>query len=398
MPTRKAGHLIALLATISALGSLATHMVVPALPALARDLATGPSPARQVIAFYLFGIAVGQLLAGPLADGIGRRPVLLGGLGLFTLASALGALSPSITVLLAARSVQALGAAAGLLTSRVIVGESFSKEEAARRQANLMSIVLLSPALAPVLGGLIAGTLGWRMIFVLLAVAGGTTLALCRSALPDTGSAGGRDGHATPSTSGALAQLAGRYRAILGNPRFLRLALALASGSCTLYLFLSVGPFLLIEHWGLGEVETGLCFLLIALGGVSGTFLVGPIERRTPPLRIGLAAVAGGTALLLLLTMIRADEMPWLLFVAPMVVVTVGAGIAGPSAMAAAMQIHAGHSATTISLLGAFQMLLSGVGPMLFTAVAAPGPEPLAVAMALVGAFAFAICPPSQAQ
>ena len=376
MPTRKAGHLIALLATISALGSLATHMVVPALPALARDLATGPSPARQVIAFYLFGIAVGQLLAGPLADGIGRRPVLLGGLGLFTLASALGALSPSITVLLAARSVQALGAAAGLLTSRVIVGESFSKEEAA----------------------LIAGTLGWRMIFVLLAVAGGTTLALCRSALPDTGSAGGRDGHATPSTSGALAQLAGRYRAILGNPRFLRLALALASGSCTLYLFLSVGPFLLIEHWGLGEVETGLCFLLIALGGVSGTFLVGPIERRTPPLRIGLAAVAGGTALLLLLTMIRADEMPWLLFVAPMVVVTVGAGIAGPSAMAAAMQIHAGHSATTISLLGAFQMLLSGVGPMLFTAVAAPGPEPLAVAMALVGAFAFAICPPSQAQ
>lgn len=160
------------LAAIAAMGSMAIHMLVPALPLLAHEMAVGEARAQQAVSVYLAGLAGGQLIAGPLADRLGRRPVMLWGLACY-IAGALGAaLAPAMPVLLAARLLQALGGAAGVVSARVIVGELYGREEAAARQATLMSIVLISPALAPVVGGVITDFAGWRAVFLMLAATG----------------------------------------------------------------------------------------------------------------------------------------------------------------------------------------------------------------------------------
>jgi DHA1 family bicyclomycin/chloramphenicol resistance-like MFS transporter len=144
---------IAILASVAALGSMAIHMLVPALPVLAGELGLNPARAQQVVSVYLGGLACGQLIAGPVADRWGRRPVLLLGLACYMLGAAGGALAANFPLLLGARLLQAMGGAAGVVASRVMVGDLFDRAEAASRQATLMTIVLLSPAISPVIGG-----------------------------------------------------------------------------------------------------------------------------------------------------------------------------------------------------------------------------------------------------
>src|SRR5690606_33377781 len=141
---------------------MAIHMIVPALPLVAMDLGVTARAAQNVISFYLFGLGFGQLLAGPAADSFGRRPVLLVGLALYAAGATLGALAVGAESLIAARVFQGLGASAGLVTSRAIVGDLFGASEAGKHQATLMGVVLISPAVAPVVGGLIADLTGWR--------------------------------------------------------------------------------------------------------------------------------------------------------------------------------------------------------------------------------------------
>lgn len=150
------------LAAIAAMGSMAIHMLVPALPLIAADFAIGEARAQQVVSAYLAGLAGGQLVAGPLVDRLGRRPVMLAGLALYILGAAASAFAPQPEWLLLARLVQAAGGACGVVTARVMVGDVFGSARAAGVQATLMTIVLISPAIAPVIGGTIADLAGWR--------------------------------------------------------------------------------------------------------------------------------------------------------------------------------------------------------------------------------------------
>lgn len=375
------GRLIILvLAAISAMGSMATHMVVPALPGLAADLRVSPGTAQQVISFYLFGLAGGQLLAGPAVDTLGRRPVLLAGILLFTVAAILASFSQGPASLLGARLFQALGAAAGLVTSRVMVGDLFDKAEAARRQASLMGIVLLSPALAPVLGGLIAGQYGWRPVFWLLAAAGLAVLAISALRVPETLRKGAR---ANASTG-----MLHRYRHLLCHMRFLRVTVAVGASSAALYMFLTVAPFLLIEGWGLTEEQAGLCFLLVAGGGILGTLLVGRIERHTPPLPVGLAISAAGAFTALALALLPAAWTGWPALIAPMSFMTVGAGISAPSGFAAIVHAEEGMAGTAVSLAGAIQMGSSGLGAFIISHVGHPTQLSLTMGVALAATIA----------
>src|SRR5690606_8870841 len=175
---------------------------------------------------------------------------------------ALGALASDSLPLLAARVFQAMGASAGLVTSRVIVGDLFDRAEAGRRQATLMSVVLLSPAIAPLLGGLIAGMAGWRPIMGLLAGIGAMVLLASARFMPESRP---RSGARAP---GSLLQ---SYAALVRNRRFLRAAAAIAAASSALYMFLAIAPFLLIDRWGLSSEQAGFCFLAPAVAGICGT-------------------------------------------------------------------------------------------------------------------------------
>ena len=380
------GGLIVILAAISALGSLAIHMIVPALPLLSEELAIDARAAQQVVSFYLFGLAAGQFLVGPAIDRMGRRPVLLAGIAIYTLAAALGALAAGHGTLLAARVVQAIGASAGLVASRVIVGDLFDRAEAGRRQAMLMSVMLLSPALAPVLGGFVAEHFGWRPILGALALAGALAAAGSARFIPESRS---RTGHRAEHRIGR--KLLRDYAVLAANRRFIRTAAAIAGGSSALYMFLAVAPFLLIDRWGLDADEAGLCFLLTAMAGMGGTLAVGWIERRTNALVVGLTCSATGAALLFALALSGADSVPAL--IGPMLVMMAGAGVTAPAGIAVIVHAEEGLSGTATSLSGGFQMIAAGSAASVIGLLGAPSFLLLSAGMLCATLLALAVAP-----
>ncbi|HQS70488.1 MAG: MFS transporter [Novosphingobium sp. 17-62-8] len=367
------------LAAIAAMGSMAIHMLVPALPLIAADFAIGEARAQQVVSAYLAGLAGGQLVAGPLVDRLGRRPVMLAGLALYILGAGASAFAPQPEWLLLARLVQAAGGACGVVTARVMVGDVFGPARAAGVQATLMTIVLISPAIAPVVGGTIADLAGWRAVFGLLTIAGMVALIAAWQRLPETG-AGKRRGKEARSLLGDYAQLA-------RNRAFVLTTITLSAASSGLYMFLGAAPFLLVHRYGLSSGEAGLALLVIAAASIAGTRLVVPVERRFSALILGTASSATGGLIALLLALAGVEGVVPL--IAPITLLGFGAGLAGPVAFNAVAFAEPGLAATATSLAGALQMVASG-SAMTLLGLLAPL-DPLRVAGALMASTGIAL-------
>jgi DHA1 family bicyclomycin/chloramphenicol resistance-like MFS transporter len=367
------------LAAISAMGSMAIHMLVPALPALANDLRIRPEQAQLAISVYLGGLGTGQLLAGPLVDRIGRRPVLLAGLALYIVGALVSALAPGLPTLLAARLVQAVGGAAGVVTSRVMVSDIFGREESARRQATLMMIVLVSPAFAPVVGGMLVAIGGWRLVPAVLTVTAALAMLVALLRLPET---------RIVTRAPAGASLPRNLARLIRNRQFVLATLALAGGSSALYMFLASAPFLLVRGYGLSESEAGLCFLVVAFASICGTRVVGPLARRTDALRAGAALIlTGALAELALAAAGFAGPLP---LVAPMLLLGLGAGIVGPSAITVVLFAEDDLAGTATSIAGAIQMLASALATVVLGRFGPLDPLRLALALVLSSSVAFA--------
>ena len=347
---------ILLLAAVAALGSLATQLLVPALPAIARDLHAGVADTQLVIAVFLVGLGSGQLLTGPLADRIGRKPVLLGGLLLYCAGSLLAAFAPSLPLLLVARGAQALGASAGVVTARVLVGDLFPPEETAARQATLMGVVLVSPALAPVIGGQLTEWAGWRIVFAMLAVCGIAGAVLVATVLP-------LSARAQPTGADDAPGLVSAYRGLFRNRGFLAATVAIAGNSAALYMFLGTVPFLLSHVHGLSPREVGQCLMIVALASIGGTFLVGRVDRHGHALIAGTTTAAAGALAMLGLALCGVSSIAAV--IGPLTLLGFGAGMTGPAGITRVIRAEPRFSATAASLAGATQMLTSALGASL---------------------------------
>lgn len=354
------------LALVAALGSMAIHMLVPALPQIAQQFATDAHGAQLTVSIYMVGLGGAQLVAGPAVDRLGRRPVLLAGLVLYGLGALGCAVASSLPMLLAARAVQAAGGAAGVVTARVMVGDLFGRDEAAARQASLMTIVLISPALAPVLGGFLTALAGWRTIPAVLAVVALGVLALVGPRWPH----GAREGSA-PGGAPDLGRL-------LGNARFMLSTLAMASASSTLYMFLASAPFLLRDE-GLDPRRIGIALLVVAAASIAGTRLVRHVSRGGYGLAIGTGLILAGACCAALLAGMGLHTPAAL--IAPVVLVGLGAGVAGPSAMAIIVFAEESMAGTATSIAGATQMLASAAATLALGLIAPISSWRLALAM-----------------
>ncbi len=363
---------ILILALIAALGSLATQLLIPALPQMAHQLHSSAADTQLVISVYLIGLGAGQLLAGPLADRIGRKPVLLWGLALYSIASLGAALAPSLPILLAARLLQSLGGSSGVVTSRVLVGDLYPSQQAAAKQATLMSVTLISPAFAPVLGGLLSEAAGWRSLFYALAIAGIAGTMLASRHLPVTRAA--VNAGSTIRYGKALAQLS-------QNPAFLRPAISIIGGSSALYMFLGTTPFLLAAEHGLRPREVGLCLMLVAGASIAGTFLVGPVERRGDAVLTGSLLNFTGAVLLTALALTGWQSLPG--FLIPTTVLGLGAGMGGPAGISRVITAGKGMEGTAASLAGAAQMLISALAAALLGRFAPVGQAELGIALVM---------------
>ncbi|MFB0610704.1 Bcr/CflA family efflux MFS transporter [Aurantiacibacter poecillastricola] len=344
------GFTILILGLISALGSMAIHMLAPALPLVQRDLSASVAQAQLIITIYLFGLGGGQLLMGPLVDRWGRIKMLVTGLVLFVAGSLASAFAAGLEMLLAARALQAVGGAAGLVCSRALVADLFGSKGGAREQAKLMMVVLISPALAPLVGAYLASWGGWRLVFVILASIAVAAFILALRFL--------RPSRETSPPQREKSSLFSDLARLARNRSFVLSTCALAAGSSALYMFLASGAFLLEQRFGLDERSAGLCFLLVAAAGIIGTRLVQVIERRKDSMVSGSMLLLTGS-LLLLLTAFAGITGP-LVVTLCMMVLGLGAGVVGPSAIHNAVSAEIGLAGTGASIAGSVQMLVSG--------------------------------------
>jgi DHA1 family bicyclomycin/chloramphenicol resistance-like MFS transporter len=339
----------AVLAAIACSGTMAMHVFVPALPAVARDFATTPAAAQMTLTVYLVGVAAGQLVYGPLSDRFGRRPVLIVSLAVFFFASLVAAFAPDIDWLIGARVVQAVGACGGLVLGRAMARDGATPQQAARQLALLVMVMTASPALAPLLGSIISSLVGWRGIFGLLGVVAAALLVVTIIAVPETN----LQRAPLPSARSLLAV----YGRLLGRLDFRAYAIGGACMSTSLYAFLSASPFLFTEVLHRPASEVGLYYMMIIAGVTLGSWLASKLTGSLGIkglLRLGASLGMAGAASMLALALLDAVSVAGLL--GTMTVFSIGSGVTSPVATARAISVDPQRIGAASGLYGCLQM------------------------------------------
>ncbi|WP_394201751.1 purine nucleoside transporter PunC [Shewanella waksmanii] len=254
------------LALLSMLGFVATDMYLPAFKSIEVSLQTSASQVAGSLTAFLAGLAIGQLIYGPLVARVGKRNGLIFGLGLFALASTVLAFAESIAVFNAARFLQAIGACSAGVIWQAIVIEKYDAEKAQKVFSNIMPLVALSPALAPLLGAFVLGLAGWQAIFILLTVLA-ILLVAATSFFVDK---------ETIADNHQVSQ--GRsYWQLLKSPRYVGNVAIFGACSGAFFSYLTVWP-IAMEHYGYSANEIGLSFIpqtiMFIVGGYSGKVLI----------------------------------------------------------------------------------------------------------------------------
>ncbi|TMU28559.1 multidrug effflux MFS transporter [Halomonas sp. ATBC28] len=340
---------IVLLAGMAALGQFASNIYTPSLPAVAQEFVTTTASAQLTFVVFLAVFAAGQLVYGPVADRYGRRPVLFTGLALFLVGTAGCALAPTLDTLIAARVVQAAGAAAGVVVSRAATRDSFEGAELARAMAAVTIAFALVPGLTPLLGGLLQSVAGWRTIFWATFVFGAGVATLAVLKLPETLK------ERSPALN--LKSVGSAYRIVLSDPVFLGNTVTVGFVFGSMSAFFSASPALFIDRLGVGPAEYGLYPPLAVsgfiIGGVAVRRFAGNVSSRRIALG-GLGLMMSALALMLMLPL--AGIVHKHVFNATMVLNVTGLGLFLPTAISAALQRHPSRAGTAASLQGFLQM------------------------------------------
>jgi DHA1 family bicyclomycin/chloramphenicol resistance-like MFS transporter len=363
------------LALLTLSGTLAMHIFAPALPRAARDLGVGASVMGLTVSLYIVGLAFGQLIYGPLSDRFGRRPALMSGLALYTLAGLVAAAAPNVAILIVARLFQALGGCAGLALARAMVRDTAPLNAAARRLALLNLMVTLGPGLAPILGGAMIATTGWRSILILLCAIGACLFIMAWRLLPETAS----------TLEGVnAARLAADYRGLLRSSAFLGFAIGGGCATTSMYGFIAAAPFIFIEQLGRPPYEVGFSLAVAVVGVWLGSALASRLISRVALPRLLIAAnLVSVAAAFALLAVVLVGPFTVAALVTSMFFFTLGAGLAAPLALSEAISVNPRVIGSASGLYGFTQMAIGA----LCAALAGLGSNPaLAAAIVLVGA------------
>jgi len=370
--------LIALLVAMTAVGTLSLNILVPALPVLAAKLQTDPGNAQLTVSLYLLSFATSQLLLGPLSDRFGRRPVILAGLALATLASVAAIFATSITALVIARIVQAVGAATGFVVGRAIVRDLYERERAASMLGLITSAVVVVPMLSPLIGGILDTLFGWESIFVVTALFSFAVFGWALAKLPETRPA------TAPSTPG---RFAADLRALAGDRRFIGYVLCGALGSAPFFIFLGGGAYVAVTMFGRTSAEFGVWFALASIGYMAGNFLVSRLTLRyglDSMIRAGILISAVGAALPVAFCLLDPQVGPMQLFL-PQVLISFGNGLVLPTSAAGAVSIRPEIAGTASGITGFVQMALGAAVAQLIAHVLAGASSPLPMPAIMLG-------------
>lgn len=368
-----------LLGSLIAVGPLSIDMYLPAFPVMEKELGAAPGAMEFTLSSFFIGLALGQLFYGPLSDRFGRRRPLMAGLGLYALASVGCALADSAQALVAWRFLEALGGCAGMVIVRAVVRDRCTAREAARAFSGLILVMGLAPILAPLLGGWVVTTLGWRAIFHLLAAFGVAALVAVYLALPET-----HDTRHEPPLR--LGTVLADYASLLASPAFLGYTLVGGLAFAGMFAYIAGSPFVLIQLNGVPTESFGWLFGANALGFVITSQINARLLKRHS--LTGLLSRAVWTPALAGLGLALCALAGWLplpAVLAGFFFYVAGLGFIGPNSAAAALATHGQMAGKASALMGSVQFGLATLAGALVGGWHDGSALPLMVVMALGG-------------
>lgn len=351
-----------LIAALTTFGPFSVDTYLPSLPAIGQEFGVTRAEVQQTLTAYLLPYAVMALFHGMLSDSFGRRPVILAGVALYTLASLGCALAPNLTALLAFRALQGFSGGVGMVVGRTVIRDCYHGHEAQRLLSKVYMIFAVAPAVAPVIGGWLHTWFGWRSVFVFLALFGAALWVAAIRFLPET-----HPPHARQLF--ALWPVLANYGRILANGRFVLLAAAAAASFAGFFLYIVSAPAFIYDHLRLNEHQFAWLFLSGVIGMIAGSYLSSRLAgRRSPQFAIGLgyAIMFAAAAYNVAFHAWFAPALPW--SVAQQLVYALGISLAMPAITLLLLDLFPHNRGLASSLQG----FAHSLGSTLVAGVASP--------------------------
>jgi DHA1 family bicyclomycin/chloramphenicol resistance-like MFS transporter len=344
--------MLMLLVIMTGVAPISLYLLVPALPLLAVTFGRDISIAQMTVSLYMVGIACSQIIMGPLSDRFGRRPVLLAGLALMVGASIACIFAQSLPELIAARFLQALGGASGMVISRAIIRDLYPRERIGAMISLVIAVMMIAQMLSPLTGGLVETAFGWRAIFyVVTALALSTAIAIAL-ALPETR----REGTGARGFRGDVGKL-------LSSRAFVGYMLCQVLASQIIFAFAGGGPYIVVTQMGRSSAEYGAWFATTAFAYLIGNvFCVrfAPRHSLERLIWLGLGLQIAGSSLNFVWSLTGINDVPSWLFGTQMIVMFANAFVMSNSA-AGAISVRPEAAGTASGAMGFLQMGLGSL-------------------------------------
>ncbi|MGH6644198.1 MAG: multidrug effflux MFS transporter [Bradyrhizobium sp.] len=344
--------MLLMLVAMTGVAPISLYMLVPALPILATTFGRDISIAQMTVSLYMVGIACSQIIMGPLSDRFGRRPVLLCGLGLMVAASAGASFAETLPQLIAARFLQALGGASGMVISRAIVRDLYSRDRISSMLSLVIAVMMIAQMLSPLTGGLLEIAFGWRAIFYLMTAASLTITVFIAFMLPETR----RERAAGSSFRRDIGSL-------VTSRAFVGFALCQVLASQIIFTFAGGGPYIVVTQMGRTSAEYGAWFATTGFAYLVGNLFCvrfAPRYQLEKLIWFGLALQLGGSLLNLVWSLTGTNQVPSILFGTQMIVM-VGNAFVMSNSVAGAISVRPEAAGTASGTMGFLQQ---GIGAL----------------------------------
>jgi MFS transporter, DHA1 family, multidrug resistance protein len=345
--------MLLLLVAMTGVAPISLYMLVPALPILAKTFESNVSIAQMTVSLYMVGIACSQILMGPLSDRFGRRPVLLAGLGLMVVASVACSLAETLPQLIAARFFQAFGGASGMVVSRAIIRDLYSRKRISSMISLVIAVMMIAQMLSPLAGGLIETAFGWRAIFYVISAASFIVAVAIALVLPET-----------RRVRLASASFRRDVGGLLSSRAFIGYMLCQVLASQIIFAFAGGGPYIVVNQMGRTGAEYGAWFAATAFAYLIGNLFCvrfSPRYQLEKLIWFGLALQMAGSLLNLVWGLAGINQVPAWLFGTQMIVMFANAFVMSNSA-AGAISVRPDAAGTASGAMGFLQM---GLGSFL---------------------------------
>jgi DHA1 family bicyclomycin/chloramphenicol resistance-like MFS transporter len=339
---------------MTAVGPLSLNILTPAMPGLIVSFGADAGTVQLTLSLYLLGMAISQLVLGPLSDRFGRRPVMLAGLALTVITSFAALATTSIAGLIVARTAQAFGATTGIVIGRAVIRDLYERDRAASMIGWVTMAMVVAPMIAPLIGGALDTAIGWHAIFVFVGLFAVAVLAWAAVTLPETRAV---------ATGEGLGMLLKEASVLLTDRSFLGYVLVAAFNSAMFFTFIGGAPHVVVTIMHRSPAEYGVWFLILSLVYMAGNFAAGRWSARygvDAMIRGGVAMTVVGAAVGIVWVLLDPQGGPVVIF-SPQMIIGFASGFMLPNAIAGAVSVRPQAAGAAAGITGFMQMGLGAV-------------------------------------